>query len=114
MPRDIYSTDPCPRTVEPIKVLVDVATLGRVQRAMSGRCHECRGGERKNVSGRLVKCELCKGTGHRTEFGASQIASATGTGITKTICALEALKKDGIVAVSTDASGSEMWRLVRR
>jgi len=109
----LYSDAPSPRTVAPSKVLVDPATLGRVQRAMSGQCHECRGGKRKSMSGAMVTCELCGGTGRREAYGLAQISNAAGISTAKTIDALKELKARGVVSrVSFD--GHDLWRLVRR
>lgn len=114
MPRDIYSTDPGPRTTDPRKVLVDPSTLGRVQRAMSGQCHECRGGKRKSmVANTLVKCELCNGTGRRDSYGLAQISSAAALTTSKVLDALSELQTRGVVSI-VSVDGQEMWRLVRR
>lgn len=112
MSRDNYSTDPSPRTVEPRKCLVDASTLARVQRAMSGNCHECRGGKRKNMSGGMVKCELCNGTGRMQSYTISQIANYSATTVSKTIDSLRELefRKQSSREV---VGGCEYWSLIR-
>ena len=91
---------------------LDASTIDRVQRAMAGNCHECRGGKRKNMSGGVVSCKLCNGTGRMSGLTVAQIANAAGVGISKTIDALHELKARG-VAFCEVVGGCEYWSLNR-
>ena len=91
---------------------LDASTIARVQRAMTGQCHECRNGKRKNMSGGLVKCNLCNGTSRVQSYTVSQIANYSETTVSKTIDSLRELESRKQASCEV-VGGCEYWSLSR-
>jgi hypothetical protein len=95
---------------------VDPTTLGRVQRALEGRCFDCRGnGEREGHMRSTVKCPTCNGSGRLSEMTFAQVSSSAAITVAKTIDALLELESSGIAERLLGANGGpDLWRQKRR
>jgi len=94
---------------------VDPTTLGRVQRALEGRCPDCKGnGERKNAQGRVVTCPTCGGHGQLSSMSFAQVACSAESTLAKTIDAILDLEESGRAERVRGSDDPELWRPKRR